>query len=165
MVPQTSNRRSVEECIKAAEKILGVPVKFSGVWCGTFRVTHSIASDLPIVIIGAEFDSTFLKFSVEEQDVILQHEMGHIASTAQGKQWHTKANALNEFDMLFMDGIELQRLQFQREAEADFYATQQVGMEKMLRVLNNTLEVRYEMVRRSLNLLCYAYLSDYEEPR
>ena len=94
----------------------------------------------------------FLPPSPEQQDVIFQHEKGHIVCQLEKQLWHNiimrlwksgKIKSMPEEDFLYIYDM--------REAEADVFAATQVGIDKVVSVIKETIP--WEAKTRIANIM------------
>jgi hypothetical protein len=135
---------------------LKLPTSYSQVKIGVARVLSSIELGSDGGFIGrpvrAEFDDEFFTLTDEQKHYCLLHEMGHIRSWQLNLPGHTalaKANVMEKYlgVRLSMDS------RWVAEAEADFYASQQIGIRQAIRILAFTIPAEEERQIRLRNLL------------
>ena len=134
--------RTKEQVVELSQKVLGLNAHFVEEDIGCFAVVGHL--DTPEYAI---FDKSFLDITDEEQEIVLQHELGHIVSTQKQLPGHSALAYYRHFpDYPLLAGYEIARAQ--SETEADLYAANKVGLKKLLRVMDKAMRRQDREVRQ-----------------
>ena len=135
-------KKQVRELIK---KILKLPANYSPsyfVYCYMCVEYKGLATKPH----RARFDDMFMSLEDDMQDVIIQHEKGHLVAV------NKKLPAHMEWDKKCLAGETIPAsLYFRQELEADIYCAKKVGLDKVLAVFKATLDLP-DLAKRRRNL-------------
>ena len=134
---------------------LKLPTSYSPVMIGVARVISSIEFDnvgLVEIPVRVEFDDEFFTLDDEQKHYCLLHEMGHIQSFRLRLPGHVTLAKACVMEQLFGAPFRAD-VRWAAEAEADFYAAQQIGIRQTVRILSFTIPTEEERQMRLRNLL------------
>ena len=136
-------KRTEKQIIAVVRDVLDIPAQYDS-YTDCFELLFYDGADKPSEAI---FGEAFVELDAYAQDTILQHEKGHIVSTAQ----HLPAH--EEYDRLWDTELEVpDQVYYAHEAEADLYAAKQVGLDRVIKAIKQTLAWN-EKWKRAANLL------------
>ena len=134
--------RTKEQVVELSQKVLGLNAHFVEQDIGCFAIVgHLHRPDY------AMFDKSFLEITDEEQEIVLQHELGHIVSTQRMLPGHKALDYCRQFPDYPL-WYNYESVSAQAETEADLYAANKVGLKKILRLMNKAMKHQDRKVRR-----------------
>ena len=129
--------RTKKEAAKAAQKIIGLPAKYTafdvGCCCVEFDSVPAIGLCVPIRVM---FDVSIFSFSDEEQRAIFMHEKGHIVAYRTGLPFHVTRSHMKDCQAgsIIYDWS---------EAEADIYVAKHIGIKKTVKLVDKLCPTPY----------------------
>lgn len=112
------------------------------------------------VIKEAYIYPSFVHSSDKLKEIIMQHEKGHIMAFALRWPHHQFIASMDDKQWTEIGDNVYSKLYFCREAEADFYAAVQMGLDNTIEFLDSFISNWKDKQRRITNLICLDYLED-----
>jgi len=144
---QTIEKSLIEKSLESAEKLLKIPAEYWEGDHGVCGVNFSVGW-FHWKATSAYIDDVFVSLPEDVQESALYHELGHIVSYENKLPAHAKD--IRHHRWWF--GLLSDRCYYNRECEADTYAAERIGINRVLGMLSVALRGNDERTTRLANL-------------